>query len=71
MTKHCAICEADFIWANCFQGGRTDLARKVLEVVDLQRLTDIAYCCDKTITNVVLPALHELFAKQGIDVTTK
>jgi hypothetical protein len=48
--------------------GEAVLARKVLETVDLQRLTDIDYCCDKTISNVVLPALRDLFQREGVEV---
>lgn len=50
------------------QQDRADLARKVIETVDLQRLADINHCCDKTITDVVLPALRELFRVEGVEV---
>lgn len=66
-NDYCEACRQN----RTITAARSDLARKVLEVVDLQRVTDVAHCCDKTITDTVLPALRELFAKEGIDVTNK
>jgi hypothetical protein len=59
-----ALCS---VWVG-FDAARSTLARQVLETVDLQRLTDIDYCCDKTISNVVLPALRDLFQREGVEV---
>lgn len=69
-TKHCAICEADFIWSDCVEGGRVDLAQKILqEVSNVKTVWATSGRADSmAAADIIVAALRDLFNREGVGV---